>query len=454
MRACLARLLAVAWASAALIISAPLHAHEFALESVVNAFVEVTPGEMHLVVRVPLHLLATVKFPAIGRELDLPNLGPAGGRALNGIAHDITLTENGHVLSPVSLIGRPSLPSDRSFERFDRAVAHVAQTPDPGVGIYYDQGYFDAHLVYAIASEHSEFTIATRIAPELKDYVKLSLRYLTPDSEGRAMMITRSSGAMPLNPTWISAASGFVKLGIGHIVAGTDHLLFLLCLVIPLTRLRDVLVIVTGFTLAHSITLICATFDIVPQGAWFPPFVETMIAVSVLYMALENIVGVSLSRRLALTLLFGLVHGFGFAYGLQEQMQFAGTHRVVSLLAFNAGIEVGQILVLCAMLPMLFIVRRYVLTGRFGMIILSALVAHVAWHWMMDRADVLWKVGLPHLDASAITTLAAWATAVVFLAAAVGIVAKRAGFSERLLRPGIDAARGGPRVDATRDRPG
>ena len=67
-----------------------------------------------------------------------------------------------------------------------------------------------------------------------------------------------------------------------------------------------------------------------------------MIAVSIVYMALENIIGVDFRRRMLVTGLFGLVHGFGFSYGLQRGLQFAGSHLLVSLLAFNVGVEIGQ----------------------------------------------------------------------------------------------------------------
>ena len=124
--------------------------------------------------------------------------------------------------------------------------------------------------------------------------------------------------------------------------------------------------------MAHSFTLIGAVFGLAPTGMWFPPFVETMIAASIVYMALENIMGVDIERRVLVTGLFGLVHGFGFSYGLQESLQFAGSHLLVSLVAFNLGIELGQVLALAVMMPLLFLVRRYVLRGRVGMIILGA----------------------------------------------------------------------------------
>jgi len=155
--------------------------------------------------------------------------------------------------------------------------------------------------------------------------------------------------------------------------------------------------------------------------------VETAIAASIVYMALENIAGVDLRRRWMITALFGLVHGFGFSYGLQENLQFAGRHLAVSLLAFNVGIEIGQICVLIVMVPALALVRRYVLVGRVGIIILSALVAHTGWHWMLERADVLWKVEWPSLDARGLMVLARWVAGLLLAGGAATLIARRAG---------------------------
>jgi HupE / UreJ protein len=161
-------------------------------------------------------------------------------------------------------------------------------------------------------------------------------------------------------------------------------------------------------------------------GEWFPPLVETLIAVSIVYMALENILGVDLRHRWLIALIFGLVHGFGFAYGLKESLQFAGRHLLISLFSFNVGIEIGQILVLIVMLPALAIVMRHVLVGRVGMIILSAIVAHVAWHWMIERGDVLWKVEWPQLDGAGLAVLARWVAGLLLAAAAVRFFTRRA----------------------------
>ena len=410
--------------AALFLVAATASAHEFKLESLMNAFVKLDPREAHLVIRLPLHVTRTVKFPGNGAVIDLANAGPAMQRALEALGHDVTLWEDGRLLVAASAIGRLSLPSDRSFERYEDAVAHVAQQPALDTGIYLDQGYLDAHLTYAINSPGSHFSIRTRVAPELKDYLKLAVRYLPLGEDGRAMVITSRSGRVALDPAWYQAGAGFVALGIGHILSGADHLLFLLCPVIPFLRLRQVIGIVTAFTVAHSFTLLGSAYGLAPGGDWFPPFVETAIAASIVYMALENIAGANLRRRWLITGLFGLVHGFGFSYGLKENLQFAGRHLLVSLFSFNIGIEIGQIAVLCVMLPVLALLRRHALADRVGVIILSALVAHTGWHWMIDRGEILWQTEWPRLDAAALATLARWVAGVLVAAAAGRLLAR------------------------------
>jgi hypothetical protein len=404
----------------------PAGAHEFKLESLMNSFVKIEQREAHLVIRIPLHVTRTIKLPVKGAQIDLAAAGPATQRLLEAVGNDVLLWENARPLVPAKAVGRLSLPSNRSFERYEDAVAYIAAPPDPDTGIYIDQGYFDAHITYAIASPGSRFSIRTSIAPELKDYLKLAVRYLPLGQQAQPMVITSVSGRVFLNPTWYQAAWGFVTLGVVHILSGIDHLLFLLCLVIPALRLRQVVAIVTAFTVAHSFTLLGSAYGLAPGGAWFPPFVETAIAASIVYMALENMVGVDLRRRWLLTGLFGLVHGFGFSYGLKENLQFAGHHLLVSLLSFNVGIEIGQIGVLLVLLPVLALLRRSVLAGRVGVVILSAVVAHTGWHWMAERADVLWKTEWPQLDAPGLATLARWVAGALLAAAAVRFLGPRA----------------------------
>ncbi|PYR69789.1 MAG: hypothetical protein DMF88_04965 [Acidobacteria bacterium] len=144
------------------------------------------------------------------------------------------------------------------------------------------------------------------------------VRFLPPSGVVRPYELEGDAGLVPLDPRWHQAAWRVVKLGFFHILDGTDHLLFLFCLVIPFRRLWTLVPIVTAFTVAHSITLISAAYNYAPGALWFPPLIEVLIAMSIVYMALENIVAITPHRRWLITFLFGLVHGFGFSFGLRQ----------------------------------------------------------------------------------------------------------------------------------------
>jgi hypothetical protein len=154
---------------------------------------------------------------------------------------------------------------------------------------------------------------------------------------------------------------------------GTDHLLFLFALVIPFRRMRALIPIVTAFTVAHSVTLIASALRSRARRAWFPPLIETLIATSIFYMALENIVDATPGRRWIITFCFGLVHGFGFSFGLRTRCNSPGNHLLTSLCHSNIGVEFGQLFVLLLMIPVLEILFRYVVAERMGTIILSVI---------------------------------------------------------------------------------
>jgi hypothetical protein len=185
--------------------------------------------------------------------------------------------------------------------------------------------------------------------------------------------------------------------------------------VIPFRRLRPLILLVTSFTVAHSITLIASAFGLAPNALWFPPLIETLIAISIIYMALENIVGSNVQRRWMITFAFGLVHGFGFSFVLGQTLQFAGSHLLTALLSFNIGVELGQLLVVLLLVPALDVLFRFVVPERIGTIILSALVAHTAWHWMTDRA---W----PTLDVASVASAMRWLMLILVLGYAIWLI--------------------------------
>lgn len=404
---------------AALAVPLAARPHDIPRENVVNAFVKVEPGRVQLLIRVPTLLLASMRFPAAAnRQLDLPAAGPAIDRAVDAIGREVVLAAGGEPLVPEPIGARLSLPSDRSFERWTSAVAHVHAHAAPGTVLYADQAFLDAHYVYAVPAG-AALSFQTRLVQALREHLVVSLRYL-PDAGGaeRAYRITSLDGAVSLDPSWHEAARSFVVAGHRHILDGLDHLLFLLLVVLPLRRPRALLAVVTSFTAAHSITLLAAAHGLAPDGAWFPPLVEVLIAASIVYMAVENVLVPAPRARWLVTGAFGLVHGFGFAGALARDLQFAGDHLLVSLLAFNVGVEAGQLLVLAAVVPALWLLSRGALMARYGTAVASVLVGHTAWHWLTARLEVLGvETGRLTLRGPALAIVASGALAVAGIVA-------------------------------------
>jgi hypothetical protein len=402
-----------------LLLAAPLLAHEVPKRVTVLAFVKPEAGRLRIVLRAPLEAMRDVSFPERGLGyLDLARAQPLAREAAQlWIARSIAAYENGEPLAEPRIVAtRISLPSDRAFVSYVSALERVLGEPlNPATEVPWNQTSLDVVLDYPIESERSSFSIDPLLG-RLGVQTTTVLRFVTAAGAERAYQYTGDPGIVQLDPRWHHAAWQFVKLGVAHILGGIDHLLFVLCLVIPFRRARPLILLVTAFTVAHSITLASAALGIVPDALWFPPLIETLIAASILFMALENILGAKLRRRWLIAFAFGLVHGFGFSFALRESLQFAGSHLAVSLLTFNLGVEIGQLLVLAVAVPLLsFAFKR--IPERMGIIVISAFVAHTAWHWMTERGASLkeYQFRVPALDAAFL--LSALRAAIVLLVA-------------------------------------
>ncbi|HKB61342.1 MAG TPA: HupE/UreJ family protein [Burkholderiales bacterium] len=412
---------------AALIVVVPLRAaaHDIPTDVRVSAFVKPDGQRLNLLIRVPLKAMREVDYPRRGAGLlDLARADAALRNAATlWIAENVELYENDTRLGPRRLVdARVSLESDKSFASYDEALAHVTGPRLPNnMELFWEQGLLDVLFEYPIGSDRSGFSIRPRLE-RLGLRTQVVLRFLPPAGVVRAFDLHGDPGLVRLDPRWHQAAWRFVESGFLHILEGTDHLLFLLCLVIPFRRLGQLALIVTSFTVAHSITLIASAYDLGPDALWFPPLIETLIAISILYMAIENVIGSNVGRRWIITFGFGLVHGFAFSFALRETLQFAGSHLLTSLLSFNLGVELGQLLVLVVLVPVLANLFRFVVAERLGTIILSLLVGHTAWHWMTERADRLSQFPWPVLDASQLAAAIRWLMLLLVLAGLAWVI--------------------------------
>jgi hypothetical protein len=399
-------------------------AHDIPSRVTVYAFVKPEGNQLTALLRVPMEAFGEISFPLRGPGyLQFSEAEFALNDAARVyITESIHFYENDVELTNKELVAtRVSLPSNRSFTSYDEALENVlSPILDDDVNLFWRQGVLDVLVTYSIQSDTSDFSMNPQIGT-LSNETTTVLRFLVPGGAERVFNYAGNPGVVNLDPRWHQATMRFIGMGFMHILEGIDHLLFLFCLVIPLRSIRALVPVVTSFTVAHSITLISSAFGMAPSSLWFPPLIETLIALSIVYMAFENIVGARLEHRWIITFGFGLVHGFGFSFLFSETLQFAGGHLFSSLLAFNVGVEMGQLLVLFLVIPLLNILFKYFVRVRIGTILLSALLAHSAWHWMLERGEqvALYQFQLPAFDSLFFAGLMRWGMMFIVMGAAL-----------------------------------
>lgn len=236
----------------------------------------------------------------------------------------------------------------------------------------------------AIFSEDSSHEVIVNIGDGLR------LHSFVLDEKTQKIELDLKAGS------WLTTLKQFIYQGIVHILIGLDHILFLLALLLPAvlqrkdnkwqgigdvkTILTNTVWIVSSFTLAHSLTLTATALGwLSPSSRW----VELGIACSVLFAALNNIW--PLVIRLAwLTFAFGLLHGMGFA-GVLGELGLPADQQLLSILAFNLGVELGQLAILILLLPVLILLRKTKFYIQGVMPIGSLIIALMSLQWIIER---------------------------------------------------------------------
>jgi hypothetical protein len=404
-------------------------AHDVPGEIIIRGFAKPEGDRLEVAVRVPLILLSQLDLPKRGPGyLDLDRIDPSLDRAGEKVASELLQFSEGDAqLKPLSIEHRISLPSDDEFATYDEAIRNIRSRGLPAsTDVFWNQGFFDVHFAFPIEAEGADLYVDPITPPGVGDKMEVVVQYVPPEGSIRTFRLSRDTGPVALDPSWLEAARTFVESGVRHILGGIDHLLFLLCLVLPLRDMRRLVPVVTSFTVAHSIALVASAQGLVPMGEWFPPVVEAVIAASIVYMAVENIIAPNLRHRWVVTGVFGIVHGFGFSYGLQQEFQLAGDHLLTSLLSFNLGVEIGQVIVLAIALPVLALLFRVPALARFGVAVASVVVGHTAWHWMVDRLGVLRSLEWPALDEATVASMARVLIVLMLMGAGIHLLTRRA----------------------------
>ncbi len=217
---------------------------------------------------------------------------------------------------------------------------------------------------------------------QIKDYIEKN----APEVAGKVKDQQNVIEIVNQDTSFVDNAFDFMKLGVHHILGGIDHILFVLSFLLVFVSIKEVLKYTSTFTIAHSITLILAGTGVLTLN---PRLVEPVIAFSIAVVAIttvflpKNSLLGSPRAKLLIIFLFGLFHGLGFA-GLLQEIQVPQDKFLASLVSFNIGIELGQLLIVAAALPFTYLLRNKSWYPK--LIKVTALViAGIAIFWMFQR---------------------------------------------------------------------
>lgn len=214
----------------------------------------------------------------------------------------------------------------------------------------------DIELVYSTNKKIKKYTIQSLLNPGLPKQEETA--NLIIDHRNKKPNIYRITGLLDksvnITNSAIKAFSTFVVNGFIHILEGYDHILFILCLIVGAQNLKSLFWRITGFTIGHSITISFGFFNIILNYLWFIPFIETTIAISIVYAAFLALWGKEYKNIILITGLIGLLHGFGFSFILSEILSIDSMNLWQSLLGFNVGVEFGQLLIALIVWPCLW----------------------------------------------------------------------------------------------------
>jgi len=284
------------------------------------------------------------------------------------------------------------------FSRIAEAQRALAAPPADGWFADHPVGdtVVDVELFYQLQRSAGlrAYALSSTLNPGLPEQDLTANLVIDNGAGGDQPLIFRVRGLMD-QPVVVSrsvwrAVWTFLLEGARHILEGTDHVLFVLCLLLGAVTFRSLAWRITGFTAGHSVTLALGFFGYVPAAAWFVPLVETGIALSIIYAALDALMRVQRRGMMAMTALFGLLHGLGFSFVLKEILRVDQVNVWHSLLAFNIGVEAGQLAIAALVWPPL-----YWLAGKWQhrRRLFSALVALpciiIAGVWAGERAAIL-----------------------------------------------------------------
>jgi hydrogenase/urease accessory protein HupE len=247
-----------------------------------------------------------------------------------------------------------------------------------------DRPFAVINLVYNLEHKPEKLVVEYNMFLDDSDPSHANFASIKMDGEQQEKILSFESREIEIGEvSFFQTTKQFIVLGLEHIFTGYDHILFVISLLIGAKTIRHIFMLVTAFTIAHSITLALATFEIILLPS---RFVESAIALSIVYIALINIFNKDSKHQPWLAFGFGLIHGFGFA-GILSEMKLDPTQMATSLFSFNIGIEIGQLLIVSIAFPIILWIKKITIKP-IKWVIPSTSVAILAFGlvWFIQRA--------------------------------------------------------------------
>lgn len=309
------------------------------------------------------------------------------GESINAKIESVRIYKNGTQLDFATLDdAKKDFQVESIFDSFEQ-------------GVYVGDATVDVLLRYNSDGAIYSYALSSNLNPGLPDQDDTANLIL--DYSPGGVQVFRARGLLHepvvVTRSVFDAVITFIKEGVKHIIEGLDHVLFVICLVLGAMHFKPLLWRVTGFTIGHSVTLSIGFFGFVPTAAWFVPAVETGIALSIIYVAIVAVMpdfkpGWRQKKNewtvVAVTGLIGLLHGLGFSFVLQNILQVTSPNIWQSLVAFNVGVELGQLLIVFAAVSVFYLVSFLGDTvTKINRLIVACLCAAIASYWVIERGS-------------------------------------------------------------------
>jgi len=385
-------------------------------EVVLQGYLKPENDRLHLLLRVPLVLLGSFELPKRGPGyLDLMRVDDRLKLAAASTARQIELQEDGVALVPGAVKARISLPSDRSFLNYQSALDDInGSALQPDTDLFWNQGFFDVSIEYPIRSARGHFSIGVNIAPELGRRLKLRLQFLPAEGTAVQYSLPGNAESIALDPNWLQVVWLFARLGFFGGFA-FDRFLLLVCLIAPFRRFRGLLALVLVWAALQALT---STVIAEGTGADNPLPVSiagTILGAAIVLLAIGNVAAPTLRRRWFLAAIAGAACGVGPGNQLADDLQLAGGHTIVSVACFDCGLVLAQVTGLIVALAAVRLLFTRTLGPPVGLLVLSLILGHIGWHWMVDNGHEL----VHHVEHAGV--LAALRLAAPWLLPAIGV---------------------------------